>query len=169
MGATWHADLPWDLFKKKFHAFRAKYFSSDPPKRWYIHVDITKDELLLKLGSRSYAPDGSLFSYDKGEDINMAKVTPIAWEHLTSDMQEKLKPYLDEDERSVTWWQTHLRGWEVEEGHWKLNGHWELEPVMNDSAHIDEIGYSDKRGLRNIVYDLEESNINITEYPEFMR
>lgn len=167
MGATWHADVPWKILKKIYYSFRNKYFSANPPSRGYTHVAATEDELLEKLGSIHYAPDGSWMSYDKGEEINLAKVESVKWDNVPSAVRKELESYpsVAGEEEPITWWQTHLRAWKTEDG-FKINGHWELEPFSHSSAHIDEIGYSDRRGLRNIVSDLESLSIQITEYPD---
>lgn len=172
MSKTWHSDLPWDIIKRIYRKLRRNYFSYPEPKSGYIYVECTERDIILGLGKKSYIP-GEVFSFNKGEDINLRQVKPVAWQFVDAEVRDKLRPYMTAREKAqaekgeyITWWQTHFRAWKTGEDRWKCNGHWELEPVEHDSAHIDDIGYSNKTGIKNIVRDLESADIKITEYPD---
>lgn len=168
MGASWHSKIPWDLAKQLYYQFRVDHFSAEPPDWGYTTIKATEKEILLKMGSLSYAPNGNWLSYDKGEDINLARVVSIPWDSLNDSVQEEILEYQGEAEGDVTWWQFHFRAWDQGDGTYKVNGHVELEPWTSDSAHIDGVGFHNKRGIRKLVEDMEEVNIEIMEYPGFM-
>lgn len=149
---SWHARLPWRSVRVGLRLIRAGPFSRRRPEGTYLLVDAPTDgvdSVTEVLGSQSYAPNWEQ-SYDKGEDLNLARVE----HHRDGDLPPT------ERRPGRVWWQTHARGWETERG-LELGAHWELEPTENAEEHIMGRGLDRREGMERLRADLERGGIDV--------
>lgn len=130
-------------FVKLYRRFRKRYFTMPKPDGPFVLLDMPPEEVRMILGRRSYAPNWE-FSYNKrGEVLNLAQVVY----------------HEDSDYEHIVWWQTHVRGWQNDDGMMELSAHWEPEPTENGAAHLDGVGFDHDRGMDNLRTALEKSAI----------
>jgi hypothetical protein len=143
---SWHAALPWDWFRAQYRKLRSAFFSRPRHEGTYYRVEVPLEEAEAALGRQSYAPNWEVSYNKRGEVLNLAQVV---WEYYDGT------PY--------RWWQTHVRGYEAPGGALDLNAHWELEPTETDVAHLNGVGVSVERGMRNLESALEAAGIDHEE------
>lgn len=131
----WLLDIPWLKLKGWFLDVRSRVAGLPRKRGGYVRVEATEDELLHMFGGRSWAPNYE-FSYDRQEDLNLARV-----EYRGETMYSQY---------DVQWWQYHLRGYKVEDGVWELTCHFEPEPTENPIPHLKGRGYDRQRGLDTV-------------------
>lgn len=143
---SWHASLPWARLRLAYRRGRSRFFSVPRPDRVYLEVDRTPAELEVLLGGRSFAPNWE-FSYDKGEDINLARVL-----------------YAEDDsaDHGAVWWQLHVRGWE-HEGSTRLSCHWEPEPTEHPVEHLHAEGWNRPHGMDELAKVLTDLGVEYGE------
>lgn len=146
---------PWEVVRVPFDAVRYAYrqmrktlFTAPRPSGQYVVVDADVTDIERELGKRSYAPNWEFSYYERGEDLNMARVV---YDRRTIDGT------------TYRWWQTHTRGWENGEGQIELSAHWELEPTENGNEHIDGVGISVESGRENLKRALDDTELEYTE------
>lgn len=141
---TWHASLPWDSLRRRFLTFRRRRFQAPPREGPYLVVDVGPDRVRRVLGAQGYAPQWTL-SYDKGEDCNLARIvhSPSGHEVPRATWGNALRRLTGGDLATefVEWWQTHVRGYELDGGGVALTAHWEPSAMHEDSAHLDGVGF----------------------------
>lgn len=145
---TFHTNWPWHTVQRAYSRFRSRFFTVDRPPEKYFRVDATKNEIEYEFGIRSWAPNWE-FSYNKrGERINLARVV---YEPRKINGEE------------YTWWQAHVRGWQMPNGRFDLGGHWETEPTEHPTAHLNGVGWDRNRGMENIKTVLDTSDLEYEE------
>jgi len=145
---TWHGGLPWDRLRFAYRRLRSTLFSiPEPTDRPALTVDATVDELTEALGSQSWAPNWE-YSYDKGEDLNLARV--------------EYAPHPIRVGTGVEWWQYHVRGWPRDDVV-VLRAHYEPAPTEHPRAHLDGVGHSLEGGMQQLRDALDEAGIGYVE------
>lgn len=176
--SLWRRFRPdWYVLRSAFRALRRVYFTVDRPgPPYYIvrrsvslsdhHLGDAKstfDETIAGLGKQHFYPNWE-FSYVKqGEDLNLT--LPHYYEH--PDVPE-------------VWWQTHVRGWFVDDENREyvqemleptageasyydecelllLKAHFETKPddIEDPDLHIDEAGFDWDIGMARLGDDLD--------------
>lgn len=159
---TWHVDLPYVWFRKRYRRFRSALFAKPRPKGPYYRVGVKflgegpqrATEMTVKTieknlgGHHSYAPNWEVSYYKRGEVLNLARVI-----------------YHDSTDHDVRWWQVHVRGWPVPgiPGAVELTAHWEPEPTEHPRPHLDALGFDRGRGMDILASDLRASGMNYEE------
>lgn len=140
-------NVPWTLVRQAYRNFRNTYFTVSVPRHKgsniLVRADI--DEVRKTFGKDSYAPNWE-FSYRyEGEDLNLAKVRYSEYDH-----------YPD-----IVWWQTHIRGWDVEGVDGTiLHAHEEPEPTEHPDAHLEERGFDVSKGFDRVRTFLTKNAID---------
>lgn len=132
MAPTWHGDLPWRELLRAYRWVRRLGFTKTRPGGPYVRTTVPLDTLRELLGGTGYAP-GWKFSYDKGEDLN------LAWVY--------------HDANSGEWRQVHVRVWDDGE-HRYLSAHDELTPEEHPKAHLQGDGFDRDEGIAQLQADL---------------
>lgn len=140
--------VPWHTIRQVYRSVRQQFFTVPEPTTPALVVDVGPTRVEDAFGQRSFAPNWE-FSYNyRGEDINLARVERVPH-----------KPH------GVAWWQTHLRGWEQEDGTLRLRAHWEPEPTEHPIPHLSETGFSWPMGTEVIRKEAREAGLD-AEYHE---
>ena len=141
----------WDIVRVPFGAVRFAYrefrkalFTASRPSGEYLVVSSSIEDVERGLGEQSYAPNWEFSYYERGEVLNLARVV---YERGEAGSETRV------------WWQTHVRGWNGDDGRLELHGHWELEPTESGNAHIDGVGFDFERGMANLETALDEAGI----------
>lgn len=135
--------VPWDTIRSLHRWVRRTFFRHGRCDGAHLHVECDEDTLVRALGERSFAPNWEYSYYSYGEQLNLAHV-------------------LYEEEKGVVWWQTHVRAWEHDDGY-DLAAHWEPEPTEHPDEHLDEYYQNKVRGMRQLIYVLNDAGIEYTK------
>lgn len=140
--------VPFDAIRYGYRQFRKALFTAPRPSGPYYVVDAGVTDIESALGTQSYAPNWEFSYYERGEDLNLARVV---YDRQTVNGT------------TYRWWQTHVRGWEGDAGTVELSGHYELEPTENGNAHIDGEGLSVENGMARLSDALDRTDLEYTE------
>lgn len=136
--------VPFGAVRYVYREFRKALFTAPRPSGEYLVTEASVEDVERGLGNQSYAPNWEFSYYERGEDLNLARVVYERREAGGSVRR---------------WWQTHVRGWANDAGQLELHGHWELEPTENGNAHIDGVGFDIERGMATLRSALEAAGI----------
>lgn len=161
---SWHSVIPWDWWRQEYLRLVGRFFSKEPASGPYIRVDLDRREIEEHFGGLFYAPQETL-SYDKGEDVNLARqyyesrgmFAPVA--SLGRFVYQMTGGRLGMVfEKEVVWWQNHIRGYDYD-GYLYLTAHDEPSARHEDSAHLEGVGMSREKGMKQLEEDLRELGI----------
>lgn len=108
-------------------------------------MDESTDSIRKILG-RNYFTNSWELSYSYyGEDLNMRR------------------PEYNESDLERPWYQTHVRGFEQEDGSLKLLAHYEYEPTEYPEEHLHNENLSVKAGIYELKRILDSSNVEYRE------
>jgi hypothetical protein len=141
----------WDAARTLFRGLRRAVARAEEPGGPALVVDASVPALEAALGRRYFAPNWLLSYYERGEDLNLARVTS--------------------DRRTVAgheyvWWQTHVRGWRQADGSVRLRAHYELEPTEYDQDHLDGVGLDVAAGTDRLATALDAAGIAYERHPD---
>ena len=145
----------WDSLRKAYRTFRRTVATAGEHGGQAIVVPRSVATVERTLGLAFFAPNWEFSYYERGEDMNLARVV--------YDEQ-------DRHHHTYTWWQTHARGWEYRDDdgqpHTRLRCHFELEPTEYDQDHIQGIGVSIDRGVDTVAEVLEAAGIDYERHED---
>jgi hypothetical protein len=139
----------WDALRTFYRDFRRAVASSEEHGGPALVVPASVETLIAALGHQYFAPNWELSYHERGEDLNLARVE---YDHRRVRDHE------------YEWWQTHVRGWEQDDGSVRLRPHYELEPTEYDQDHINGIGLDIEVGVDNVARALDEEGIGYERY-----
>lgn len=134
----------WNALRTLYRLFRRSVASSEEHGGEALVVPATVEEVTAALGHQYFAPNWEFSYYERGEDLNLARVG--------YDRREL-------HGHRYRWWQTHVRGWIEDDGSVRLRPHYELEPTEYDQDHVDGIGLDVSVGVQNVEEALEEEGV----------
>jgi hypothetical protein len=133
-------DVPLRSLKRSVWWFRKTFFSKPPTPAPALVVDRSVDEMTRLLGRRYFEP-GWEFSYHYHEEVlNLRRIE-----------------YRDRD--PYHWWQTHVRGYDRDDG-LALAAHVETEPTEHPDAHVDGVGLDTEEGTEVLASVLDEAGVD---------
>lgn len=141
----------WDGLRTVYRDFRRLVASGEEHSGPAVVVPATVEEATAALGHQYFAPNWEFSYYERGEDLNLARVQ---YDHLVVQDHEYL------------WWQTHVRGWMQADGSIRLRPHYELEPTEYDQDHINGIGLDVPKGMERVTEALAREGIAYEEYED---
>ncbi len=141
----------WDGLRDLYRSVRRVVASAGEHSGRAVVVPETTESVTAALGRQSFAPNWKFSYYERGEDLNLARV--------------------EYDPREIhgheyRWWQTHVRGWEQDDGSVRLRAHYELEPTEYDQDHINGIGTDVPAGVENLTKALDDKSIPYERYED---
>jgi len=133
--------IPWKLLLSLYWQVRSTVFRT---KKHDVHLeaDASLEEVRSVLGDAHFTNNWE-FSYYQGEDLNMRR------------------PRRKNDKHE--WYQTHVRGYERENGTVGLSCHTELEPSEYPKGHLNTVNYDLKEGTQIVREVLENADIEVTD------
>lgn len=131
----------WKSLQDAHRTFRRELFTKSRPQGPYVVLDANLKDVRSAFGSRSYAPNWEFSYRKKGEDLNLARVVHVP-------------------ERSLPWWQYHVRGWDMG-SHVEITAHFEPEPTEHPSAHLKGRGFDREKGVQEVREVVTEENFTI--------
>lgn len=160
---TWHASIPWDSLRRSILALRSWRFKAPPREGPYVVVDASLLECRRVLGAAGYVPQHAL-SYDKGEDLNLAREVRQSSEHRVAtatwcNAARRATGLGDLETEPVEHWQYHVRGYELDDGRVALTAHWEPSARLEDSAHLAGVGFETSRAMDELRGELTAARI----------
>ncbi|MEF8780466.1 MAG: hypothetical protein V5A46_07290 [Haloferacaceae archaeon] len=141
----------WNALRSFYRIFRRTVASGEEHGGEALVVPVTVDEVTAALGRQYFAPNWEFSYYERGEDLNLARVV--------YDPREL-------HGHQFVWWQTHVRGWPEEDGSVRLRPHYELEPTEYDEDHVDGIGLDVSAGVRNVAQALEREGLTYEHHDQ---
>lgn len=108
-------------------------------------------EVTAALGHQYFAPNWEFSYYERGEDLNVARVE---YDRLVVQDHEYI------------WWQTYVRGWMQADESIRLRPHYELEPTEYDQDHINGIGLDVPKGMERVTEALAREGLAYEEYED---
>lgn len=141
----------WDGVRAVYRDLRRLVASAEEHSGPALVVDAPIPEVRAALGRRSFAPNWEFSYYERGEELNLARVV--------YDAQEERGHEYD-------WWQTHVRGWPHGGHRVRLRAHYELEPTEYDQDHINGIGVDVDRGTEILADVLDETALAYERYED---
>lgn len=134
----------WDAIRTFYRDFRRIVATSEEHSGEALVVQESVADVEAALGRRYFAPNWEFSYYERGEQLNLARI--------------------EYDPREIhghgyRWWQTHVRGWVQDDGSVRLRPHYELEPTQYDQDHVDGIGLDVSAGTENVARALDEAGI----------
>lgn len=139
----------WDGLRTVYRDLRRLVASGEEHSGPAVIVPATHDEVTAALGHQYFAPNWEFSYYERGEDLNLAR---IAYEHLVID------------DHDYHWWQTHVRGWAHPDGSIRLRPHYELEPTEYDQDHINGIGLDVAKGIEQVTDALDREGLDYNQH-----
>lgn len=138
----WHA--LWDGLRTFYRDFRRVVASSEEHSGLALVVPESVEAVTAALGRQYFAPNWEFSYHERGENLNLAR---IEYDPRESHDHEYL------------WWQTHVRGWEQDDGSVRLRPHYELEPTEYDQDHVKGIGLDVPAGVENVAQALDNEGV----------
>lgn len=135
----------WDGLRTLFRNVRRVVATSSEHDGQALVVSADVSTVTAALGARYFAPNWEFSYYERGEDLNLAR---IVYEPRTVRNHE------------YRWWQTHVRGWSQGDGSIRLRPHYELEPTENDQDHIEGVGVDIERGTDRVAAILDAEGLD---------
>lgn len=134
----------WDGLRSFYRTVRGAVATASEHDGRALVVAEPIEDVEAALGRQYFGPNWE-FSYNKrGENMNLARI-----EYRRREVRH----------HEYVWWQTHVRGWEQDDGSVRLRPHYELEPTENDQDHIDGIGLDIQRGVENVARALDDEGL----------
>lgn len=131
----------WDALRRFYRDVRRAIATSEEHSGRALVVPETVEDVMGALGGQYFAPNWEFSYYERGEDLNLARV-----EYESREIAN----------HEYVWWQTHVRGWEQDDGSVRLRPHYELEPTEYDQDHINGIGLDVPAGVEKVASVLDE-------------
>lgn len=131
-------------FKSAFDWFRVAVFTKKVKERDIaVHADASLDDLRGVFGDAYFTNAWELSYNYKGEDLNMRR------------------PLRKDDK--YEWYQTHVRGFEQEDGTVKLEIHEDLEPTEHPYYHLHppkDANLSEQNAIEDVSAVLDDAGIS---------
>lgn len=140
--SIWHA--LWDAFRSFYKDVKRVLASSTEHGGQALVVEASLEDVRASLGRQHFAPNWEFSYYERGENLNLARV-----EYDSREVRD----------HEYVWWQAHVRGWVQDNGSVRLRPHYELEPTEYDQDHIDGIGLDVTTGLEQVAQVLDEEGL----------
>lgn len=134
----WHA--LWDAIRTFYRGLRRTVASGEEHDGLALVVPGTVEDVTAALGHQYFSPNWEFSYYERGEDLNLARI-----EYESREVHD----------HEYVWWQTHVRGWEQEDGSLRLRAHYELEPTEYDQDHINGVGVDIPAGVETVARALD--------------
>lgn len=134
----------WDGLRTFYRDVRRALASSEEHGGHAVVVSAGVEDVTAALGRHYFAPNWEFSYHERGEALNLARV-----EYDRREVHD----------HEYRWWQTHVRGWEQDDGSVRLRPHYELEPTEYDQDHIDGIGLDVPAGVENVVAALDAEGV----------
>jgi hypothetical protein len=136
-------DVPLRSLKRSVWWLRKTFFSRPPTPAPALVVDRSVAETTRLLGERYFEP-GWEFSYHYHDEVlNLRRV----------EYRDR-SPYV--------WWQTHVRGYERDDG-LVLAAHVETEPTEHPDAHLAAVGLDTDAGTAALAAVLDDAGVDYRE------
>jgi len=141
----------WDGLRALYRKFRQLVATSEEHSGPALVAHESIEDVTAALGRQYFAPNWE-FSYNKrGEEMNLARV--------------EYEPEVVQNHEYV-WWQTHVRGWEQDDGSVRLRSHYELEPTEYDQDHIDGVGIDVLAGTETTARVLDDEGLSYERHED---
>jgi hypothetical protein len=134
----------WDGLRTFYRKIRRAVGTSEEHSGKALVVAEPIEDVRSALGSHYFAPNWEFSYYERGEDLNLARV--------------EFEPQVVRDHEFI-WWQTHVRGWKQDGGSVRLRAHYELEPTESDQDHINGIGVDIAHGTDEVAAVLDDEGL----------
>jgi hypothetical protein len=136
----------WDALRTFYRDFRRTVATAEEHGGPALVVRRHPTDLVAVLGEAYFAPNWEFSYYERGEDLNLARVQ--------YDRREVAG-------HTYEWWQTHVRGWASRDDgvRTRLRPHYELEPTEHDQDHVDGVGLDLEAGVDAVASVLDAADV----------
>ena len=145
----------WDAVRTLYRDLRRAVSSATEHDGEALVATASVAGLEAVLGVAYFAPNWEFSYYERGEDLNLARVV--------YDRREI-------EGHEFVWWQTHVRGWQFvdDEGRvrTRLRPHYELEPTEYDQDHLNRVGLDVGAGVDAVAAVLKSAGIDFERFED---
>ncbi|MFB6135837.1 MAG: hypothetical protein ABEJ04_03680 [Halobacteriaceae archaeon] len=135
----------WDALRSLYPDFRRAVATGEEHGGLALVVPAPVEDVTAALGRQYFAPNWEFSYYERGEDMNLARI-----EYAPQEARD----------HEYRWWQTHVRGWKQDDGAVRLRAHYELEPTEYDQDHINGVGVDVPAGVEKVARALDDAGLD---------